>query len=83
MLHPFPPVEVSNRKELENRVEEKRRRLEADLEAMKADTREATRDRREQVEAKLEELRGHLRDGWDRVSNEVADKLNDWLKKTD
>jgi len=76
-------MDDSDRKELENRVEEKRRRLEADLEALKADTREATRERREQLEAKLQEVRGHLKDGWNKVSNDVADKLNAWLKKTD
>ena len=75
-------METSESKELENRVEEKRRRLEADLEALKADARESTREQREQLEAKLQELQGHIRDGWDKVSNDVAAKLNDWLKRS-
>jgi len=75
-------VDISNRTELQERIEEKKNRMQAELEKLKADTRSETREREQQLEQRLDELKDHLQSGWDNVSEQVSGKLNDWLKRT-
>jgi hypothetical protein len=73
---------TSNREELRNRIEAKRHRLEAEWKQLKADGREAGREREKEIKAQLEELQQHVGQGWDRLSETVAGKLNEWLKRS-
>ena len=73
----------TQRKELKDRVEAKRMRLQAKLAELKAEGRKESRETIEQLETKLDELRGMLREGWDRVSEPAAAKLNEWLSDDD
>jgi len=66
--------------ELKNRIEAKRKQLEADLAKAKADGQGSTNDAAEEIAKKLEELKTSLSDGWDNLSESVSKKLNDWLK---
>lgn len=70
---------TTHRKELKDRVEAKRMRLQAKLAELKADGRKDSREAIDSIESKLNELRGTLREGWDRVSEAGAAKLNAWL----
>lgn len=70
----------SSKKELRDRVEAKQKRLEARLQELKADTREQSREERGRIEAQLSEVSKHVREGWDRISEQTSRKLNDWLK---
>ena len=72
-------TDVSQKEELKNRVQAKRKELEAKLEEAKADVREATRENRDKLEKKLKELESTLQNGWDNLTEEVASKLNKWL----
>jgi hypothetical protein len=66
--------------ELKDRVEAKKHEILAKISEMKADGRAEVKERHEQLRTKLRELEQHLKDGWDKVSNDVAAKLNEWLK---
>lgn len=74
-------MDMTKLDELKDRVEAKRHELLAKLSEMKADSRAEIRQQHDKLRAKLRELEGHLKDGWDKVTNDVASKLNDWLKK--
>lgn len=47
---------------------------------LEADARAAAREERSRVKNKLEELQRHLRSGWDKMTDKVEHKLNEWLK---
>ena len=66
--------------ELKNRIEAKKHQLLAFLAETKADTEGAVSEKRKDAEGKLKQLDEHLKDGWERLTDQVADKLNAWLK---
>lgn len=72
-------VDLSQKQELRNRVESKKRELQSKLEQAKADSRQSSRSDIEQIENKLDELNSMIEDGWDKLTEGVAGKLNDWL----
>jgi hypothetical protein len=66
--------------ELKDRIEAKKHELLAKISEMKADSRAEVKVQHDKLRAKLHELETHLKDGWDKVTNDVAAKLNEWLK---
>ena len=72
-------VDLSQKQELRNRVEAKKKEIESTLERSKADSRQSSRDQLEAAENKLAELKSVLEDGWDDLSEAAAEKLNKWL----
>ena len=66
--------------ELRHRVEAKKKELEASLERAKADAQGEVSEAVERIQLKLNELNDYLREGWDNLSEAVADRLNEWLK---
>jgi hypothetical protein len=72
---------VSNKtSELRHRVEARKKELEASLERAKADAQGEASETVDRIQAKLRELDDHLREGWDNLSEAVADRINEWLK---
>jgi DNA anti-recombination protein RmuC len=71
---------VSQREVLRDRVNAKRKEMEAELLKARADAREQGEKMKGQLEKKLDELNDLLRDGWTNMTEEVASKLNRWLK---
>jgi len=69
--------------ELKDRVEAKRLELTARLVTLKADTRHEAIAAKDAVVRGLAELEVTLADGWDKVSDTVKTKLNEWLKHND
>ena len=67
-------------KELKERVEAKRKRMEAQLHELKADTSQSARQHREALERKLEEVRRDVADGYDNMKHATVEKLNAWLR---
>ncbi len=65
---------------LRDNVEARRKELQANLAKLKADTRTAAADEKKRIQAKLHELDEALRDGWEKLSESTAAKLNRWLK---
>ena len=66
--------------ELRNRVEAKKKRLEAEILEKKADAQGATTDAVRALKAKLNELEKLIGDGWDDLSEAVQRKLTEWLR---
>lgn len=66
---------------LKDRIEMKRKQLEARMAELKKDSRDAAAAEREKLESKLSELKMMLAQGWDNVSESTAAKLNTWLDK--
>jgi archaellum component FlaC len=66
--------------ELRERIEERQKRLEAEYHQLKADQGGQNRERMQEIENKLDEMKKNLRDGWDNLSQEAAEKLNQLLR---
>lgn len=71
---------MSQQAELKDRIEAKRKTIEAKISELKADARSTSREESEKLQSKLDALGDSLKDGWDDISETVASKLNDWLK---
>ena len=71
---------MSKADELKDRVEARKHELLAKFNELKADTRHETAAARTKLKGKLDELETHLKDGWDKVSDAVRSKLNQWLE---
>ena len=70
---------MDQKEELQQRVAAKTKALEAELARLRADARSAARERIERIEAQLSEAAEAVRDGWDRLTEAGAAKLNAWL----
>lgn len=66
--------------ELRYRVRAKRKRLEAELEELKADATAKGREMQASLRTKLSALEEHMRGGWDNITEATATKINEWLK---
>ena len=71
---------MSEKDELRDRIEAKKKQMESRLSELKADSRSEARAELKELEAKLEELTATLKSGWNDLTDSVAGKLNDWLK---
>ncbi len=69
--------------ELRDRIEARKHELLAKYNELKADTRREAAEARTRVKTRLDELEVHLKNGWDKVSDEVRTKLNKWLDRRD
>jgi hypothetical protein len=69
--------------ELRDRIEARKHELLAKYNELKADSRRDAADARTRTKAKLDELEVHLKNGWDKVSDDVRTKLNKWLDRHD
>jgi hypothetical protein len=69
--------------ELRDRIEARKHELLAKYNELKADTRRDAAEVRTRVKARLDELEVHLKNGWDKVSDDVRTKLNKWLDRRD
>jgi len=67
--------------ELKDRVEARRHELMAKLDELKADTRREAADTRDKIKGWLDELTEYTKDGWDKLTDSAADKINRWLDK--
>ena len=67
--------------ELRDRIEARKHELLAKYNELKADSRRDAADASTRVKAKLDELELHLKNGWDKVSDDVRTKLNKWLDR--
>lgn len=67
--------------ELKDRVKAKQRELESRFHELKADGRAEAREERDTVKRKLDELQETVKDGWEKLSDKVSAKLNDWLDR--
>lgn len=65
--------------ELKDRVSAKQHRLEARLAELRADVRSEAREQADRLETELTSVRDSIKDGWEKVTEEVAAKLNKWL----
>ncbi len=74
---------VSEREELRDRVEAKRKRLEARLAEARAEGRKHGREAVEKIQQSLSDLKEMMAGGWDEVSEAVSAKLNAWLSSQD
>ncbi|HBP18088.1 MAG TPA: hypothetical protein DEA08_09890 [Planctomycetes bacterium] len=74
---------TSERAELQDRIEAKRKELEARLASFKADGRKHSRESKQALEERLAKLEESLAQGWDDMSEKVAAKLNRWLEDGD
>jgi hypothetical protein len=71
---------MSQKDELRDRVEAKKKRILARIDELKADTRSAAREESEKLQAQLDALAETVKGRWEDLSEAVAGKLNDWLK---
>lgn len=67
--------------ELKNRIDARRHSMQARLLELEADTRHEASELRAKIKGGLEDLETTLKDGWDKVSDSVREKLNAWLDK--
>jgi phage-related protein len=71
---------MSETDELKARVQAKRKELEAKLHQLKADSRGDAEEAQRSIERKLTELERLVSDGWDRMTESTARKVNEWLR---
>ncbi len=69
-----------NTEELKLRVHAKQDELKSKLKTFAADATASASDQKKTTQSKLQELEQHLKDGWDKLSDATAAKLNEWLK---
>lgn len=69
--------------ELRMRVTAKKKELEAKLHTIGADASAKAREERAKAKAKLDELQQTMKQGWNDLTEDVAAKLNGWLKDDD
>jgi len=71
---------MSETRELQLRIEAKRKRLEADWAEAKVQANDNKNQAIEAIREKLDELGHTLQDGWDDITEDVARRLNKWLE---
>ena len=69
-----------NTKELKLRVEAKMDELKSKMKTFAADGAAGANDQKTQTTSKLKEAELHIKDGWDKLTDATAAKLNEWLK---
>lgn len=71
---------MSEKKELKDRVEARRKRLEARISELKADSRAQAREERDKLQKKLDGIKSATSEGWENLSDKAAARLNELLK---
>lgn len=67
------------KQELKSRIEAKKKQLEADLATAKASGYSHLTDAQEEAKRKLEEIENQTKEGWDKITDAAAKKLNKLL----
>lgn len=75
--------EMSEKQELKDRIDARRKRLEARLTELKADARGDASEARDRIQSRLDELRETYGERADEITESMAAKLNDWLARSD
>jgi hypothetical protein len=69
-----------SKQELKLRVDAKINELKAQLGTLAADGTAEARKRKEQLEMKLKDAQAQIKGGWEKITDQAANKLNEWLK---
>jgi hypothetical protein len=69
-----------NKLELKLRVEARINEIKAQLGTLAADATGETLKRKQQLEARLKDAEAEIKAGWEKISDQAASKLNEWLK---
>ena len=67
--------------ELKLRVEAKVHEIKAQLATLAADGTAEAAKRKQQLEAGLKDAEAQVKAGWEKLTDQAATKLNDWLKR--
>jgi len=70
-----------NKLELKLRVDAKINEIKAQLGTLAADTTGEAQKRKQQLEARLKEAEAELKTGWEKITDQAVNKLNEWLKR--
>ena len=70
-----------NKLELKLRVDAKIHEIKAQLGTLAADTTGEAQKHKQQLEARLKEAEAELKAGWEKITDQAASKLNEWLKR--
>ncbi|KAA3636228.1 MAG: hypothetical protein DWP97_03135 [Calditrichaeota bacterium] len=68
------------RQELKLRVEAKKKELEQKLAELRANAEGVKNDEMDRIDGQLTDLSSLLSSGWENLTENTANKLNDWLK---
>jgi hypothetical protein len=69
--------------ELKDRISARKHELMAKYKELSADAGSEARDTASKLKARLDELEQHTKDGWDKMTDQVKTKLNEWLDRRD
>lgn len=72
---------MNHKSELRDRIEARKKDIQSKVAALKADTKGAWRENIERLEKERASVEELIKDGWENVTEAVAKKLNDWLKR--
>ena len=70
-----------SKQELKLRVDARINELKAQLGTLAADGTAEAQKRKEQLEASLKDAQAHIKDGWEKITDQASSKLNEWLKR--
>jgi hypothetical protein len=71
---------MSRTEELKDRIEARKLSLQARIKDLQADGRATSREEVQKLQSKLDDLSESVKDGWDNLTENIAGKLNTWLK---
>ena len=72
---------LNKRDELRDRIEARRHELLSKFHELKADGRAEAAEARTKIKAKLDEIAEDVEAGWDKMTDEIRAKLNQWLDR--
>jgi hypothetical protein len=67
--------------ELKLRVEARIHEIKAQLATLAADGTAEAKKRKQQLEASLKDAEAQFKVGWEKLTDQAASKLNEWLKR--
>jgi len=79
----MPNTATANNEELKHRILARKLELEAKFEHLKADTAGKTADVRKRIQEDLDDLGIRIAEGWEHLTANAVQTLNDWLIRTD
>ena len=72
-------LDTSNREELKDRVEAKKKQWQSKIAELKADSRKEAREKQEVLEKKLENLKQQTKEGYENLTDKAAEQINKFL----
>lgn len=67
-------------RELQERIEAKRKHLEAEMHELKANASSGAKERVQDIQTQLDEVQREVQDGYENLKKETIAKLNSWLR---